>query len=267
MAASEDSEMRDSQHFGQGNRSEDGLSALARTVVARLVARDGQVGRRLDPELVAALAKAMAYPDYSLFEALRPELRRARISQTELVDSYFPAVARHLGCEWTEDRAAFTDVTLGLARMQSILHQVGRDWAGHGQAAPDAATVLLVLPEGEQHSFGAILMAGQLRRQGISVQLQIGASPASLRAIVQGNRFDCSMISVACEEKLDLCRLVVKALKDGSEGRLWVAVGGAVLDRRMDVREATGADMATNDPMNAIETARVRNGIPQRVDA
>ncbi|WP_169052268.1 B12-binding domain-containing protein [Tabrizicola sp. YIM 78059] len=256
--------MRDSQHGGQGDRSGDGLSALARTVVARLVSREADGAKSPDPAMVAALARAVASPDFSLFEALRPELRRARIGETELVDSYFPAVARHLGCEWSEDRAAFTDVSMGLARMQSILRQVGRDWASNATAGPDSATVLMVLPEGEQHSFGIMLLTGQLRRKGISVQLQIGASADFLFSLVRNSDFDCAMISIACEERLELCRRVVKALKDGSAGRLWVAVGGAVLARAVDVQAATGADIATNDPMVAIQGARVRNGLPVR---
>lgn len=249
--------MRDSQHGGRGDRGGDGLSVLARTVVARLVAREGQQLRPIDEVLVATLAHAVASSDTSIFEALKPELRRARISEAELVDIYFPAVARFLGCEWSEDRAAFTDVTIGVARMQSILRQVGRDWTSHSIAGPSDATVLMILPQDEQHSFGIMLLTGQLRRKGISVQLNIGSNPEVLAALVQHKSFDCAMISVACEEKLELCRKIVTALKNGSGGTLWVAVGGAVLERPVDIKQLTGADVATNDPMLALEGARV----------
>lgn len=256
--------MRDSQHGGQGDRSSDGLTALARTVVARLVARDEVTTRTTDEALVATLARALASADHSVFEALRPELRRARVSETELVDRYFPAVARHLGCEWSEDRAAFTDVTMVVARMQSLLRQFGKDWVSNATATPTSATVLLVLPAGEQHSFGAMLLTGQLRRQGVSVQLQIGATPEALGLLVQRQSYDCVMVSVGCEERLELCRRVVKSLKDGSGGRLWVAVGGAVLERPVDVRGLTGADVATNDPMTVLQGARSRIPKPER---
>lgn len=256
--------MRDSQHGGQSDRGGDSLTALARTVVARLATRDGRSLRPPDADLVAALARALSSADPARFEALRPELRRARVSEMELVDSYFPAVARLLGTDWREDRAAFTEVTMGLARMQSILRQVGRDWASNAAATADSATVLMVLPEGEQHSFGMMVLTGQLRRLGVSVRLEIGAGPMALRAEVQRSEFDCAMISVACEEKLELCRRLVKALKEGSEGRLWVAIGGAVLERPVDVRAATGADVVTNDPMIALQGARVRNAVPVR---
>ncbi len=251
--------MRDSQHGGQGDLGSDGLSVLARSIVARVAARDGTVARAVDPDLVASIARAVAAPDLAVFEALRPDLRRARISDIDLVDGYFPAVARFLGCAWAEDSAPFTEVTIGVARMQAILRQVGRDWTSNVEAGPESCTVLMVLPDGEQHSFGAMVLTGQMRRQGISVRLEIGSPPGLLRQIVRQQHFDCAMISIACEEKLDHCRKVVDALRAGSVGRLHVAVGGAVLDRPVDVGGATQADIVTNDPLQVLLGAQVRS--------
>jgi methanogenic corrinoid protein MtbC1 len=248
--------MRDSQHDGQGDRGGDGLELLARTVVARIAARD--TPRVVDDSLVAALARALTSPDPGDFETLRADLRRARIGETELVDAYFPAVARYLGCAWAEDEMPFTDVSIGTARMQAMLRQVGRDWVSNLASDLDGSTVLMVLPEGEQHSFGVMVLTGQLRRQGVSVQLQLGADARALRALAADRDFDCAMVSVACEERLALCAKLVKSLKDGSGGRLWVAVGGAVLDRPLDIRRLTGADIVTNDPRLALDGARMR---------
>jgi methanogenic corrinoid protein MtbC1 len=256
--------MRDSQHEGQGDRSGDGMSVLARTVVARIAARDLPAVRPLNGDLVLALAQALGSADPARFEALRPELRRARIGDTELADVYFPAVARHLGCGWAEDRISFAEVTLGAARMQGLLRQLGRDWASDAADLPDGGTVLMVLPEGEQHSLGAMVLTGQLRRQGVSVLLRIGPRPDDLRALVKDRPFDCAMVSVGCEEKLALCGKLVNSLKEGSGGRLWVAVGGAVLERATDIRQRTGADVVTNDPKLALQGARARFPVPVR---
>lgn len=250
--------MRDSHHGGPIGRSSDDLSVLARTVVARLAARSGnvRVGRvpcPVDDAMVQSIARAVASADPAAFEALRPDLRRARIGDMDLVDSYFPAVARYLGCGWAEDRTSWAEVTIGVARMQSLVHQIGLDW--DGSTAPDADSVLVVLPEGEQHSFGVQVMAGQLRRQGVSVHLQIGPRPAALRSLVQERHYDCALISVGSEDRIDACRKLVKTLKEGSDGRLWVAVGGAVLDLGRDIIGMTGADMATNDPAEVLAGA------------
>jgi methanogenic corrinoid protein MtbC1 len=248
--------MRDSQHDRQGDRGGDSLTLLARSVVARIAVRE--VPRPLDTALVAALARALVSPDPRAVEALRPAFRRARVSEVELADSYFPAVARDLGCAWAEDRMPFTDISIGAARMQAMLRQFGRDWTSNHAAEDDSATVLLILPEGEQHSLGAMVLAGQLRRQGVSVQLQIGTDAQTLCSLVAERSFDCAMISVACEERLMTCAKLVKSLKDGSRGRLRVAVGGAVLGRDLDIRRLTGADIVTSRPGLALAGAHWR---------
>jgi methanogenic corrinoid protein MtbC1 len=247
--------MRDSHHGGPGERGSGSSAVLARTVVARLLAREGAADRPVDAAIVAALARALIAPDLAPIESLRLELRRSRITETEFVDSYFPAVARYLGCAWAEDSAPFTDVTIAVARMQAMLRQIGQDWTSNAVAEAGSSTVLVVLPEGEQHSFGAILLAGQLRRQGISVRLEIGTPASTLRKLAHEKSYDCAMISIACEEAVDRCRAVVKALKEGSGGRLWVAVGGTLLDQPIDLRDRTGADVVTNDPLLALQGA------------
>jgi MerR family transcriptional regulator, light-induced transcriptional regulator len=252
--------MRDSRHDGLDGSGGGDLSALARTVVARLAARDGIVSgpgpREVDDRMVAALVRAFVTADPGPFQALRADLRRARISDIDLVDIYFPAAARLLGCAWVEDSSPFTEVTVGVARMLTMLHQIGRDWSSNAAPDPEGRSVLVVLPEGEQHSFGVAVLAGQLRRQGISVRLEVGTPTRDLFRIVRQVSFDCAMVSIACEEKLAQCRAVVTALKDGADGQLRVAVGGALLERPLDIAGRTGADIVTSDPFKVLQGAR-----------
>jgi len=247
--------MRDIQHGGQTERSSEELSALAQTVVARLAGRAAGTVRPLSDGLVKAMAKAIASPNPAAFDALRPEIRRSRIAETELVDRYFPAVARQLGNNWEEDRSSWADVSIGMARLQSLVHQIGREWSSNASPMVTTTTALVILPEGEQHSFGVQLLAGQLRRMGVSVHLQIGGKPKGLRTLLKEHRYDCAMVSIGCEERLELCRQLVRSLKDGSDGHLCVAVGGVALDRMVDVQAVTKADLTTNDPVQVLAAA------------
>jgi methylmalonyl-CoA mutase cobalamin-binding subunit len=250
--------MRDSQHGGQDGRAGGATAALARSVVARLAVREEGPDRQVDGAIVASIAHAVlqGFPD--AMDALRHELRRARIGDIDLVDLYFPAVARHLGCAWVNDAAPFTDVSIAVARMQGMLRDLGRTWTSNSAADASGSTVLVVLPEGEQHSFGALLLTGQLRRQGISVRLEVGASQDDLRRLTQERSFDCAMISLACEEGIPRCRDLVAALRQGSGGRLWIAVGGSLTERCADLCALTRADVVTSDPLHALQGALSR---------
>jgi methylmalonyl-CoA mutase cobalamin-binding subunit len=248
-------EMRDSQHGGRDGRAGDALAALARSVVVRLSERDEGLARPVNASVVTLIARAVlqSFPDD--MDQLRLELRRARISDIDLVDLYFPEVARYLGCAWADDTAPFTDVSIGVARMQGMLRDLGRSWTSNAMADHSGATVLVVLPEGEQHSFGAMLLTGQLRRQGISVRLEVGTSKEELFRLAQDRSFDCAMISVACEEGVPRCREAVAALRQGSRGQLWLVVGGSLPERTADLQARTGADMVTSDPLLALQGA------------
>lgn len=250
FAAGPESRMRDSQHGGQMDRDTDGVSALARSVVARLTGRP--LRRTAEPELVAALVRAALDGGVDGLAALRADLRRARVGDVDLVDVYLPQAARELGCQWVDDEASFSEVSIGVARMQALLHRIGRGWAERTEPVAGQPSVLLLLPEGEQHTFGAMVVLAQLRRRGASVRFRMGGTVAEIGAAVLQQDYDAALISVACEEKLDLCRRLVKALRKGSGGDMRIVVGGAVLDRPVDALQATGADLATNDLEQAL---------------
>jgi MerR family transcriptional regulator, light-induced transcriptional regulator len=253
--------MRDSQHDGQAEHGGGGVSHLAAEVVARLIAREAKAEAELNTTVLAKLTDAMLNPDPAAFEALRPELRRARVSNAELADLYFPCVARKLGCGWEADNVSFAGLSIAVARMQAILRRIGADWAGDDGASNHLGTLLLIVPEGEQHTLGAMVLIGQLRRKGVSVSLMIAPEPSVLRRLVAERSFDAAMVSVGCGAKIATCRALVKTLKAASGGKLRVAVGGAALLRETDVAARTGADIATNDLTAALAALGVTQAL------
>jgi MerR family transcriptional regulator, light-induced transcriptional regulator len=245
---SSESGMRDSQHGGHGERDASGVSTLVQSVLSRLTLRPVDAGRGPDQAEIDALARSAAASDPANFRALRDELRRRRVSEPDLVDLYFPYVARKLGRDWADDRLGFAEVSIGLARLQAVLHDVASDWRSDQSAQPGSVTALLLLPEAEQHSFGAMVLMGQLRRRGVSVQLLTGARPELIHKVLKKRRFDCVMVSLACEERVEPCRKLVSEIRTSTQPQVRIAVGGAVMERVADLQDVTGADLATCDP-------------------
>ena len=244
--------MRDSQYDGQSKRDQAMLVLLAAEAVGRFAAKEVTAGRVLSGPVIDRLTAAILDPDTRAFDAIGPVLRRMRISNIDLSEVYFPQIARNLGCDWEADRVTFVQVSSGLARMQSLQRQFCTDWAKDESQSSSAGRLLLILPNGEQHSFGPMVLLGQLRRSGFSVCLKIAPQPSELRSLLKQDVFDGVLLSVACREKLDACRSLLKTIKNASHGRLCVAVGGAVLASGVDVMAATGADIVTNDPATAL---------------
>jgi methanogenic corrinoid protein MtbC1 len=229
-----------------------GVSEFASEVVARLVARDSNGGVVLQEGLVSRFMDAVRSTDPQSFEALKPELKRARISAATLADVYIPEVARRLGRGWEDDVVSFAEVTMGAARLQAVLREIGAEWSANTRMRDGAGTMLLILPAGEQHTLGAMVIAGWLRRQGISVCLRIGPSLADLASLMALRKFDGVMISVAGDDKLEVCAKLVKTLREAVDYKLRVAVGGAIMAREAGMEATLGADIVTNDLPKAL---------------
>lgn len=170
-----------------------------------------------------------------------------------MADVYIPAAARRMGEQWENDVATFADVTMGVARLQAILREIGTGWSADEAVRGRDATVLLILPSEEQHTLGAMVVASWLRRQGISVCLRIAPSAAELLCLLATRRFDGAMISIACESRFEACSKMIRALKGAAGGAMPVAVGGVALPEISAQKDFLGADIVTNDLSAAIE--------------
>ena len=254
------------QHNGQlraAHRAEAavcGVSLFAAEVVAKLVARDGADEAGLREPLLHRFYEAVTAPDLWAFDQIKPDFKRARISASAMADHYIPEVARRLGRAWEDDSLGFAGVTVGVARLQAILRELGKTWSADALGMSSGPTILVLLPEGEQHTLGTMVIAGRLRRMGISVCLRIAPDLAELSNDVSERTVDGAMISVTCASRLESCRKLIKTLKEATNGKLMVAVGGATLDDVENVVRLTSADVVTNDISQALDAMGIFAG-------
>ena len=250
--------MQDGQHVVTDRRTdqvEGGVTDLAAKIVAKLAARENQTDPVYSETIVQRLTEAVQTDNSSLIEALKPDMRRARISPAMLADIYIPEAARRLGRAWEDDTLTFADVTIGTVRLQSILRDISCDWASDARkTAQLGGSVLLLLPEKEHHTLGPLVVTGQLRRRGVSVCLQLATADGEWKSILRRRHFDGVIISVGWEGKLTAAAQLVAAIKQMTKGKMPVAVGGAVLTRFDAILACEGADIVTNDLDRALHT-------------
>jgi len=223
------------------------VSGLAIKVVAKMVAGTAPNERRLREVVVDKLLAAVLSADPLAFEAMRPDLRRARITAAMLADTYIPEVARKLGQGWEDDCMSFVEVSIGTARLQAILREIGASWSADERAEGGTTTVLVIVPQGEQHTLGAMVLISQLRRRGVSVCLRFGPGIAEMRRLLEGRLFDGVMISLSNLDKVPEVTRLVQNIREAAPRPLFVALGGVVLREPKDLLARTGVDLATND--------------------
>ena len=228
-----------------------GVSQFASNVVSRLADPDVATESVLREDLMKRFMEAILRPDAGLVDAMRADLRRARLSRVTFADRYIPELARRLGQAWVDDCMSFADVTMGSSRLQAILRDISMDWTDNART-DDLGTILLIIPEREQHTLGALVLMGQLRRRGVSVCLRIGPTDADLHSLLAERRFDGAFVSGGQVAMLAVCTALVATLKGLTDGRLAVAVGGAMLELFPTPLHIMGADAVTNDVNGAL---------------
>ena len=230
-----------------------GVAAFANQVVSLLAERTAKAQAEPREELVAGLIAASLAGTPAAFAELLVDLKRARVSVAALADTYIPLAARRMGEAWHCDEMSWLEVSIGVSRMQALLREIGSAWVADHAAEAGLGTVLMIVPEAEQHTLGPMVATGQMRRFGVSVCVRIAPTSSELRSLMLARQFDGVMISVATKDRLEPVAKLVRLVKSVTSGPIPVVIGGAVLERIGDLASATGADLWTNDVAVALK--------------
>jgi methanogenic corrinoid protein MtbC1 len=230
-----------------------GVSYFASQVVSLLADRSAKTVSELRETLVSELIAAATSGTKEAFSTLLAEMRRSRISLAALADIYIPEAARRLGQAWQDDQLSWMDVSIGAGRMQSLLREIGLAWSADQADDTGNGTVMLIVPDREQHTLGPMVAMGQMRRYGISVCLRIAPNNNELRTIVASRKFDGIFISVSTKDKFDDVRKTVQFLKSVMKPACPIIVGGAVMSKVENLAALTGGDFSSNDIGAALE--------------
>ena len=230
-----------------------GVTYFASQVVSLLADRSARTVSMLREPLVAGLVTASLAGTREAFAGLLTEVRRSRISLAALADIYIPEAARRMGQSWHDDQMSWMDVSIGVARMQSLLREIGLAWVADQAGDTGHGTVLLILPDREQHTLGPMVALGQMRRYGVSVCLRIAPSAHELRTLMEARQFDGILISVSTKDKLEGVAKTVQFLRTMMSKPSPIVVGGAVMSKVDDPAAMTGADFSSNDVGAALE--------------
>lgn len=225
----------------------DTIQSFAARVLDVLVSRSRRTTAPLRDDLVLALSEGVVTQDEALIDRTLGEFRRGCISPVAMADLYIPAAARLLGAQWSCDSMSFAEVTIATARLQAMVRAICTRWGTDFPTAAGRRSVLMVVPQGEDHTLGAVVATGQMRRMGLSVCLRLRPSPGEVAELMRSRNFDAAMISLSQAERLDNCRKLVGMMRKFGAPSLPVVIGGAVMQSGRDIAALTGACHASTD--------------------
>lgn len=189
-------------------------------------------------------------------EYLRVLVARGVSADAIYLELLAPA-ARLLGELWKADLCDFTDVTIGLSRLQQLLHEISPQFEPEvGPPVVDRRVLLVPLP-GEQHTLGIMLVEEFFRREGWETCSGMPKSQAELARRVAAEHFDVVGVSVSCVVLLDKLAAAIEAVRAASLNKgVLVMVGGPVFLDHPEYAQRVGADSTATDGRDAVLQVR-----------
>lgn len=137
--------------------------------------------------------------------------------------------ARRLGEMWEQDLCDFSEVTIGLGRLHTILRIMSREKAADPLVTTKEKRILITPVPGEQHSFGSEMVGEFFRRAGWSVCSEPSTTKAELTAMVRREHFSILGLSIGAECWIEsLAETIDEVRRASKNGDLAVMVGGPI---------------------------------------
>ncbi|MBV9538174.1 MAG: cobalamin B12-binding domain-containing protein [Acidisphaera sp.] len=172
------------------------------------------------------------------------------------LDLLAPA-ARRLGEMWVDDSLDFTQVTVGVGRLQHVLHHLRGRFGVEPSVGPGSRCALLAPTPGEQHTFGLAMVADFFTLAGWRVQSGPKLGRREILASVRSEWWSLVGITAGTTGKVPALRSIVRAVRSASRNaEVMVLVGGPLLGIHPDLAEMVGADASAVDGRDAVTQAQ-----------
>lgn len=249
------------------SRDIDRRGAVARLVEREIIPRllearvtvalvDTEKRQAISADDVATTARLACAEDSGLFFDYVEKLLAKGFGPDTLFVDLFPSAARLLGGWWDDDERDFTEVTIGLWRLQEAVRFVAdrvppRCWPG-----PGARRALFAAMPDDPHGFGAILVSESFARAGWDTDLAIGEDVSALLARVARGSFDIVGLSVSSDGQLSKLASLIQSLRAVSRAQgLRIMVGGGIFVADPALARQLGADGTAADAEAALALA------------
>lgn len=229
------------------------VKRFALRVVSELVRVNGIRTGAPNASLLQLVTQFARTGETSILGELHSEMARRHVLAEDMMDIYLPHAVTRIGADWHDDQIDILQASLGFARLQNLLRELGRAWSSDRMGRISNGRVLLLLPREEQHTLGAMFAANQLRRLGVSVKVMLVPDTRLLTELLLVHRFNGIFISVSNESAIKTSGDLVRDLRARDPHKTPIVVGGGLVSGSIDgsasarIASMTGADIVTND--------------------
>ncbi|MEM1052063.1 MAG: B12-binding domain-containing protein [Pseudomonadota bacterium] len=172
------------------------------------------------------------------------------------VDLLAPA-ARRLGELWEQDQCDFVDVTMGLWRLQEVLHEISARAPYRSKAvAPGAKRGLFLSMPGDQHFLGPQVLEDVFVNAGWYTAVLTKPLRRDILALLSRECFDVVALTLSRDCPSSAVRSIVNAMRSVSRNEhISILVGGHMINHNPAIVAEVGADGTGADARAALKMA------------
>jgi MerR family transcriptional regulator, light-induced transcriptional regulator len=231
------------------------LEIIPRLMLAHRTAPVGVNGigdRPITPEDVVRFAKIVLLEDEQAAAGALEALKVRDVPVERLLLDLVAPTARYLGELWEQDLCSFTEVTVGVGRLQRMMHELAPSLGQTARKPADPQRILLLPCPGEQHNLGIGMLHAFFMRAGWDVTGGAWADGSEAPAWSASEWFDVVAFSLGSEVRLGALTDVIAKLRQSSRNRdLIILVGGAHFNAQPEWVARVGADGTSPDARGA----------------
>ena len=220
----------------------------------------------LDVETLATVELSQAHVDKLAHLAVDGEagsvskwvqsLIDAGVSAEQVFLGLLAPCARQLGRLWEDDEYDFSQVTIGLWRLQQVLYEQSRRFNLENRGDGRSHRALMAAVPGSQHTFGVTMAAEFFARSGWEVQCLPQTSWQELRGVLNAEWVDMIGLSIGLLDSLpEVASAIIEMRRLSVNTKVFVLVGGPAAANISDLAQACGADACAQEANSAVEMA------------
>jgi len=221
--------------------------------------KNANEAKLLPADEVVAFTKAILLQDSTVANEQIAKLRSHGLTLDSVYLYLLTPAARYLGELWESDACSFTEVTLGMWRIQQLMYDLSPEF--HASRKPHVTTVkqrriLIATMPGSQHMLGLSMLSEFFRSEGWTVLAIPSPDKRELMDALGNNWFDIFALSVSLGRELDNVKTVIEnSRKRSCNPEIGVIVGGPLFISNPEMALAVGADGTSEDAPGALKLA------------
>jgi methanogenic corrinoid protein MtbC1 len=211
-----------------------------------------EIATTIDADEVGRFAKSLISVQDKMARQTIDTLLDLGIDRETLYIGLLAPAARRLCDMWVEDECTFGDVTVGVGRLQLLMHELVAASRLVTETPMDGHRVLLLASPGEQHTLGLSIVSEFFRASHWDVTCTTDTHAPDPVSTVKSEWFDVIGFSAGTHTRLDWLALAIADVRRASRNRaIVVLVGGPVFSIHPEYVATVGADASAPDGQQA----------------